>query len=70
MKEDDNNNDENNNKDTKNSIEMTPHIVTAAPVSDFCENKISDFLEMGANVTDETVTTPGGTVIRRRRVQI
>ena len=63
---------------------MHPHIVTAAPVltgaiktapvstneDKFAEGKITDYLEMGANITDETVRTPNGTIIRRRRVEI
>ena len=55
----------------KNSLEMVPPIVTASPLEDsFSEGKIPQYLEMGANITDETVTTPGGTRIRRRRVEI
>ena len=50
---------------------MIPPIVTGSPLEDsFSEGKIPQYLEMGANITDETVTTPGGTRIRRRRVEI
>ena len=52
---------------------MVPPLVTATSIDSpnpFHNKKIDTIIEKGSKVTEETVTSPGGTVIRRRTIHV
>ena len=58
-----------------NDNNFIPPLVTATTLDDsvpnpFHNKKIDTIIEKGSKVTEETVTSPGGTVIRRRIVHV